>query len=81
MHDRTAGSGRHQWMTGVDPDSLEQDHCVLDHIVRNPDARIALDCRAVLGGCVAVGDEVRFEPYAYAATGRIAAAASSWLAW
>jgi hypothetical protein len=49
-------------MTTFDPDSLEQDHGVLDHIVGNLDARMALDCRALTDGSVAVGDEVRFEP-------------------
>ncbi len=49
-------------MTTFDPDSLEQDHGVLDHIVRNLDARIALDCRALTDGTIAVGDEVRLEP-------------------
>jgi uncharacterized protein YcbX len=49
-------------MTTFDPDSLEQDHRVLEHIVHNLDARIALDCRALVDGTVSVGDEVRFEP-------------------
>jgi len=49
-------------MTTFDPDTLEQDHGVLDHIVRNLDARMALDCRALTDGVVFVGDEVRFEP-------------------
>jgi hypothetical protein len=35
---------------------------VLDHIVGSLDARIALDCRALTDGTIAVGDEVRFEP-------------------
>ena len=48
-------------MTTFDPDTLEQDHGVLDHIVRNLDARMALDCRALTDGAIAVGDEVRFE--------------------
>jgi hypothetical protein len=34
---------------------------VLNHIVGNLDARIALDCRALTDGTVAVGDEVRLE--------------------
>jgi uncharacterized protein YcbX len=49
-------------MTTFDPDSLEQDHGVLEHIVHNLDARIALDCRALTDGTVSVGDAVRFEP-------------------
>jgi uncharacterized protein YcbX len=49
-------------MTTFDPDSLEQDHGVLEHIVHDLDARIALDCRALVDGTVSVGDEVRFEP-------------------
>jgi uncharacterized protein len=43
--------------TTFDPDSLEQDHGVLDHIVGNLDARMTLDCRALTDGSVAVGDE------------------------
>jgi uncharacterized protein YcbX len=49
-------------MTTFDPDALEQDHGVLEHIVHGLDARIALDCRALTDGTVSVGDEVRFEP-------------------
>ncbi|HXV33113.1 MAG TPA: MOSC N-terminal beta barrel domain-containing protein [Gaiellaceae bacterium] len=49
-------------MTTFDPDTLAQDHAVLDHIVGHLDARIALDCRALTDGNVAVGDEVRFDP-------------------
>jgi hypothetical protein len=49
-------------MTTFDPDTLAQDHGVLDHIVGSLDARIALDCRALTDGTIAVGDEVRFEP-------------------
>jgi uncharacterized protein YcbX len=49
-------------MTTFDPDSLEQDHGVLAHIVHHLDATIALDCRALTDGTVSVGDEVRFEP-------------------
>jgi uncharacterized protein len=49
-------------MTTFDPDSLEQDHGVLRHIVGHLDARIALDCRAATDGTISVGDEVRFEP-------------------
>ena len=48
-------------MTTFDPDSLAQDHGVLEHIVKNLDARIALDCRALTDGTVSVGDEVRFD--------------------
>lgn len=49
-------------MTTFDPDTLAQDHGVLDHIVRDLDARMALDCRALTDGAIAVGDEVRLEP-------------------
>jgi uncharacterized protein YcbX len=49
-------------MTTFDPDTLEQDHGVLEHIVRNLDARMALDCRALTDGSIAVVDEIRFEP-------------------
>jgi hypothetical protein len=48
-------------MTTFDPDSLAQDHGVLEHIVKNLDARIALDCRALTDGTVSVGNEVRFD--------------------
>jgi hypothetical protein len=48
-------------MTTFDPDTLAQDHAVLDHIVHDLDAHIALDCRALVDGMIAVGDEVRFE--------------------
>jgi hypothetical protein len=34
----------------------------LDHIVGSLDARIALDCRALTDGTIAVSDEVRFGP-------------------
>ena len=48
-------------MNTFDPDTLAQDYGVLDHIVHDLDARVALDCRALTDGTIAVGNEVRFE--------------------
>lgn len=43
-------------MTTFDPDTLEQDHGVLQQIVDDYDGRFALDCYVVEPGPVAVGD-------------------------
>ncbi len=48
-------------MTTFDPDTLEQDHGVLRHIVRDLDNMMALDCRALADGEIAVGDPVILE--------------------
>ena len=45
-------------MTTYDPDTLEQNHDVLRHIVHDLDGMVALDCRALTDGTIAVGDEV-----------------------
>ena len=45
-------------MTTFDPDTQEQDRAVLQHIVDDLDARIALDCSVVRGGTIRVGDRV-----------------------
>jgi uncharacterized protein len=49
-------------MTTFDPDTLEQDRGVLQHIVDGLDARIALDCSVVRGGTIRVGDQVELIP-------------------
>jgi uncharacterized protein len=49
-------------MTTFDPDTLEQDRGVLQHIVDELDARIALDCSVVRGGTIRVGDQVELIP-------------------
>ncbi|HST16182.1 MAG TPA: MOSC N-terminal beta barrel domain-containing protein [Gaiellaceae bacterium] len=49
-------------MTTFDPDTLEQDRGVLQHIVDDLDARIALDCSVVRGGTIRVGDVVELIP-------------------
>jgi uncharacterized protein YcbX len=43
-------------MTTFDPDTLEQDHGVLQRIVDEFDGRFALDCYVIEPGRVAVGD-------------------------
>ncbi|MGH9750304.1 MAG: MOSC domain-containing protein [Candidatus Polarisedimenticolia bacterium] len=45
-------------MTTWDPDTLEQDHGVLRRIADVFGGRLALDCRVLRGGPVAVGDPV-----------------------
>jgi uncharacterized protein len=49
-------------MTTFDPDTLVRDRGVLQHIVDDLDARIALDCSVVRGGIIGVGDEVELIP-------------------
>jgi hypothetical protein len=49
-------------MTTFDPDTLQQDRGVLQHIVDDLDASIALDCSVVRGGRVRVGDPVELIP-------------------
>ena len=49
-------------MTTFDPDTQEQDRGVLQHIVDDLDARIALDCSVVRGGTIRVGDDVELIP-------------------
>jgi uncharacterized protein YcbX len=43
-------------MTTFDPDTLEQDHGVLQQIVDDYDGRFALDCYVIEPGPIAVGD-------------------------
>jgi hypothetical protein len=45
-------------MTTFDPDTLEQDHGVLQRIVDEFDGRAALDCAVLEPGRIAVGDPV-----------------------
>jgi len=45
-------------MTTLDPDTLEQDHRVLQRIVDEFDGRTALDCSVLDPGRIAVGDPV-----------------------
>jgi uncharacterized protein len=45
-------------MTTYDPDTLEQDRTVLQHIVDELDGRMALDCAVVTGGVIREGDPV-----------------------
>jgi len=49
-------------MTTFDPDTLVQDRGVLQHIVDDLDASIALDCSVVRGGTIRVGDPVELIP-------------------
>ncbi|MFZ1880144.1 MAG: MOSC N-terminal beta barrel domain-containing protein [Gaiellaceae bacterium] len=49
-------------MTTFDPDTQVQDRGVLQHIVDDLDARIALDCSVVRGGTIRLGDEVELIP-------------------
>ena len=49
-------------MTTFDPDTLVQDRGVLQHIVDDLDASIALDCSVVRGGTIRVGDTVELIP-------------------
>ena len=49
-------------MTTFDPDTQEQDRGVLQHIVDDLDARIALDCSVVRGGTIRIGDRVELIP-------------------
>jgi hypothetical protein len=49
-------------MTTFDPDTQVQDRGVLQHIVDDLDARIALDCSVVRGGTIRIGDEVELIP-------------------
>lgn len=49
-------------MTTFDPDTLEQDRGVLQHIVDDLDAAIALDCSVVRPGTISVGDAVELIP-------------------
>ena len=49
-------------MTTFDPDTLEQNRGVLQHIVDDLDARIALDCSVVRGGTIRVGHAVEVVP-------------------
>ncbi|MGH7342007.1 MAG: MOSC domain-containing protein, partial [Candidatus Rokuibacteriota bacterium] len=45
-------------MTTYDPDTQVQDVSVLRRIVRELDGRLALDCRVIEPGRVAIGDAV-----------------------
>ena len=47
-------------MTTYDPDTQAQDHAVLCHIVEDFDGKLALDTAVVVGGHIAVGDQVDF---------------------
>jgi hypothetical protein len=49
-------------MTTFDPDTLEQDRAVLQHVVDDLDAAIALDCSVVRPGTIRVGDTVELIP-------------------
>ena len=46
-------------MTTFDPDTLEQDRSVLNHIVKRFGGKLALNAQVVEGGTISVGDEVR----------------------
>ena len=49
-------------MTTFDPGTLVQDRGVLQHIVDDLGASIALDCSVVRGGTIRVGDAVDLIP-------------------
>lgn len=49
-------------MTTCDPDSLKQDHQVLTEIVKKFGATLALNCDALQGGEIRVGDAVELVP-------------------
>jgi MOSC domain-containing protein YiiM len=62
-------------MTTIDPDTLEQDHSVLQKIVFELDGRTALDCSVLEPGRVRVGDRAELldswsPPRPEAASGR-----------
>jgi len=50
-------------MTTYDPDTLQQDHGVLQQIVDDHAGRFALDCHVMEGGEVRVGDTVELLDY------------------